>query len=162
MRTWDDMIKTALYIYLHKDEYTYCLGAFGEPVESERIKNLYNYYYENGYKDVMGMNYNQQREKNRGKKCFDCSGFVGYCQGNTSHSLSSWSYGELPKNESLVKGVAGSALWKKGHVGLDIGYGYFLHFPNYNRTCEFGKISDYPWTSSHLINGIDYKGSDAR
>lgn len=166
--TWDRIIKNALYIFVHKDEYTYCLGAIGELAESERVKNLYEYYYEHGYKDIMGMTYAEWLKINRGKKCFDCSGFMDYIQDHKVHDWSSWTYGDMPKNKSLVDGVAGSALWKKGHVGLDIGYGYFLHFPNWNRTCEMGKISEYNWTSSHKIdvagtnNDIDYTGADAR
>lgn len=164
MITWDRVIKNALAIYNHRDQYTYCLGGCGERVEDQKIRDLYNYYYQNGYKEKMGMNYEQWAKVNAGKRCFDCSGFVAYCCGHTKHDLSSWDYGSMKKNASLAAGVAGSALWFKGHVGLDMGYGYFLHFPGYNRTCEFGNIAEFSgvWTSSHLINGVDYAGSDAR
>lgn len=162
MGAWDSIIKKALFVYVHRDEYTYCLGGVGQPVESNEIKNLYEYYYNNGYKDTMGMTYSEWAKINKGKKCFDCSGFLDYLRGQVEHIDSSWTYGDMKKNKSLVDGVAGSALWKKGHVGLDIGYGYFLHFPNWNRTCELGKISEYNWTSSHLISDVDYNGANNR
>lgn len=159
---WDDIIKKGLYIYVHRDEYTYCLGGNGELAESQRIKNLYEYYYNNGYKDTMGKPYSEWLKENKGKKCFDCSGFLNYICGITEHSRSSWTYGGMSPNASLVDGVAGSTVWKRGHVGLDIGYGYFLHFPNFNRTCELGKILEYDWTRSVLIDDIDYNGANNR
>lgn len=162
MVTWDTVIKNALYIYVHRNEWTYCLGGCGQLAESAEIKGLYEWYYHNGYKDVMGMTYPQWLAINKGKRCLDCSGFISYCMGHTKHDLSSWDYGAMPKNFSLASGVAGSALWKKGHVGLDFGYGYSLSFENFNRTCELKKISEYPWTSSHKIVGVDYTGADAR
>ena len=164
MISWDEFIKRALYIYTHRDQYTYCLGAAGEPVESERVRNLFEWYYENGYKDIIGMPYDQWVRLHAGKRCFDCSGYLDYCLTNEEgyHLYSSWHYGEMPKASSLVAGVAGSALWKRGHVGLDFGYGHFLHFPNWNRTCEEGKISEYDWTSSHQVIGVDYNGADNR
>lgn len=164
MTEWYKMIRMALDIYTNRDKYTYCLGACGEPIESERIKNLFEYYYNHGYKDKIGMTYEEWLNANRGKKCFDCSGFINYCstEGETEHVYSSWNYGEMPKNISIAHGVEGSALWKRGHVGLDYGHGHFLHFPDWNRTCEEGIIKEYDWVSSHLILDVDYEGADNR
>lgn len=159
--TWDEVVKRALYIYVHRDEYTYCLGASGEKVTDSIVKNNYEYYRSQNYPGIT-MPYSEWVKVNAGKRAMDCSGFLDYITGKNGHVWSSWSFGDMPKNKSLVDGVAGSALWKKGHVGIDIGYGYFLHFPNFNRTCEIGKISEYNWESSHLITGVDYTGADAR
>ncbi|MBQ1552058.1 MAG: hypothetical protein IIZ66_00805, partial [Clostridia bacterium] len=63
---------------------------------------------------------------------------------------------------SLAEGVAGSVLWKEGHVGLDIGYGASLQIGSYGNTIRLAMIGDDPWTSSHLITGVDYAGADAR
>lgn len=160
--TWDRLIKNALCMLDHPERYTYCLGAVGELAESPRIKALFEYYYEHGYKDKIGMTYDEWLAINRGKQCFDCSGFLDYVLGHNTHDWSSWTYGDMSKNKSLSEGVAGSVLWKKGHVGLDIGYGRFIHFPNWNRSCEYGRITEYNWTSSHLITGIDYEGADSK
>lgn len=163
MTKWDEMIKRALYIYTHRDEYTYCLGASGQMVGSPTVNNLFSYYYKNGYAEKIGMDLETWNRTHAGKKAFDCSGFLDYCRnGKTGHDLTSHNYGIMEKYPDLVKGTAGACLWKYGHVGLDIGYGFYVHFPNWNRTCEFGKILESDFTESIKISDINYEGADAR
>lgn len=157
---YNEFLKQIYYLYAHRHEVAYCLGACGELAESDRVRNLFNWYYENGYSEIIGMTYNEWLKINRGKMCFDCSGLIDYVLfGYGNHNYSSWTFGEMPKNESLSKGVEGSILWKKGHVGVDIGRGYFIDCPNWNKELRFGKISEYDWTSSHSCIKIDYTGA---
>ena len=100
---------------------------------------------------------------NRGKMCFDCSGFICWCLGyEKQHMYSSWDFGKMQPETSTAKGFAGYALWKQGHVGLDIGYEYMLEIGEYNHTIELNKISERAFVDSHPIIGIDYTGADAR
>lgn len=156
-KNWDDVVKNAMAIFNHRDRFTYCLSGDGQL--ADLYGNNYNY-----YKDH---NKNQSFEDwinkvARGKYVLDCGGYITAIAGLNIYLTS----GDL-RNKGLKKtapenGVAGSLLWKPGHVGIDIGYGYFLHFPAYGRTCEFGKISQYDWQESYRLPGIDYAGADAR
>lgn len=161
MVKWFELCRKALNVYLHRDEYTYCLGCAGEVVgQSSELEARYKYYYQTPeYHDMMKP-WHMWANENWGKKAMDCSGFIQYITGKEmTHNLSSWSYGEMKPKSTPVDGVAGSVLWKKGHVGIDIAFGFFLHFPNWNRSCELGRIREYDWVSSHHIDGIDYTGS---
>lgn len=162
MKRWSDIISSALGVLQHAEKYTYCLGCTGQLAESDFVKNQFTYYYEHGYKDAIGMNYEEWLDRNRGKYCFDCSGFIDALIEAAGHVYSSWNFGEMKAQASVQEGVAGSVLWKKGHVGLDIGYGWYLHFPYWNRSCELGYIPIANWEKSCLIDGVDYSGSNNR
>lgn len=164
MKTWDKMIQAALDMYVHRDKYTYCLGCQGEKAESKAVKDKYEYYQANGYADQMPLPYAEWKKLHKGQQCFDCSGFINHCA-ELPRSTTSWTYAEMPKNISVASGVAGSALWTKGHVLLDIGYGFALEMPSYaNPEIRMIRIAENTQriTSSHRITGIDYTGATER
>ena len=177
MKTWDEVIRRALFLYINRTNITYNLGCSGEVVGRDKIvEENFRYYYNHGWAEKIGdsipgwdptWNVNKSWAKwsalNSSKMCFDCSGYIDWCLGYEGvHKYSSWSFGSMNKNPSLAAGVAGSALWKKGHVGLDMGYGYLLEIGHYGGTIELNKISNRDFTSSHLITDVDYNGADAR
>lgn len=100
---------------------------------------------------------------NRGKMCFDCSGFICWCLGyEKQHMYSAWDFGKMQPETSPAKGFAGYALWKQGHVSIDIGYGYEIEIYAYNHSLDIFKISERDFVGSHSIIGVDYTGADAR
>ena len=164
---WSKMINRALWLYTQRAGITYCLECAGEVAGRDKaVENRFKYYYgtpEWQPTDSADIAWKKWLTVNNGKMCFDCSGYIDWCMGYEGiHKYSSWSFGGMTKNPSLAEGVAGSVLWKEGHVGLDIGYGASLQIGSYGNTIRLAMIGDDPWTSSHLITGVDYAGADAR
>ena len=175
---WSRMINRALWLYTQRAGITYNLECAGEVAgRDKRVEDLWKYYYQQpewnraigasvpGWYEGMPVNdaWKAWLGVNNGKMCFDCSGYIDWCMGYEGvHKYSSNSFGNMKKNPSLAEGVAGSVLWRQGHVGLDIGYGASLSIGSYGGTINLRMIGDEPWTSSHLITGMDYEGADAR
>lgn len=150
-KDWNDVVKMAKELLYRADEYMYCLGGQGEL--QEHLTGKIKYYY--------GLSLAAWSFRyGTGKKLLDCSGLVNLCAGK-SRNCTSATYAQTP-GVAPVEGLAGYVLWKPGHVGIDIGHGFFIHIPTIGHTVELGKIAEYDWKSSHPIPGVDYSGSDAR
>lgn len=161
-KTWDNAVKQGLSIYLHKDNYAYFYGAKGQVLTDAVMESLWN-----AYPSHFGK-YNASEKKkifnySRGKIGYDCSGFVGKCVDDMVYSGALIEHCPV-KAPSLAEGVAGSVVWKPGHVGIDIGYGFYLHFPSEMNTCTMGRFVEntIPWEKSGQHGNIDYTGADAR
>lgn len=158
--TWDNVIKNAMTMLAHANEYAYLYGCDGETGTDALVDKQVKLYPEH----FKGMDIPALKNYVRGKKCYDCSGAVHTWFG--APDMNSTTLINSCKNvrTDLVAGVAGSVLWKSGHVGLDIGYGYFVHFPAEFRTIELAKISEYGnWTKTGQLTGYcDYTGASAR
>lgn len=157
---WDEAIKKALEVLQHKDQYAYFMGAKGEVLTDARMDLLMNVY-KDYFSKYTAAEKQDIKNWSRGKIGFDCSGFVGYCIGDHSYSGSQIDHCKK-KTTILANGVAGSVLWKPGHVGLDIGYGFFLHFPVEKQSCTLGRIREYNWQLSGESSYVNYTGADAR
>lgn len=163
MKTWDQMIKEALFKYLHADEYAYFFGAKGVRLSWDVMEYLwksepayFKRYTEKEKADIFAYSY--------GKIGYDCSGFISAITGCKADSLSLF---ERCTNKStdLSKGVAGSLLWKPSHIGVDIGYGYFLHCGKEMSSILLGKLSENKigWQKcGQLTSYIDYTGATNR
>lgn len=176
MIAWNQFIHNAFALYTDRDKITYCLGCTGQVVGRDKfVENQFRYYYDHGYKDqiLSGLTANKNAtvdeawflwsRNNMGKMCFDCSGLLDWCLGYYGqHKYSSWNFGDMPKQPSIQSGVAGSALWKKGHVEIDVGYGVVLGVGRWNDTIQITLIERRDFESSHLIKDVDYTGSNAR
>ena len=162
MIKWYDVIKEALRMLQHKDEYAYFYGAKGQILTDAVMEALWQAYPEH-FSRYTAADKKRIFDYSRGKIGYDCSGFVGMCVGDMVYS------GALIEHcnyiaPSLADGVAGSILYKPGHVGLDIGYGFYLHMPTEGHSCELGRIREMvvPWTKSGQHRNVDYTGADAR
>ena len=163
MRTWDQVIKDALYYHLHKDDYAYFYGAKGEKLTDSVMDYLiaaepeyWKRYDEATMKKI--------RKYSKNKIGFDCSGFIARVTGCNAWSGSIWQRC-THKSTDMYSGPAASILWKEGHVALDIGYGYFLHFPSELHSCELGRISetgDFFKGTGMLTSFINYEGATNR
>lgn len=176
--TWDEVIRNAMWLYYNRDDITYCLGCSGEVAGRDKnVENQFKYYYgSNEWKYKIGASipgwaatdtadqaWNKWLNIHKGKMTFDCSGFIDWCIGFQGiHKYSSWDFGNMTNAGTPSSGPAGGVLFKQGHVGLDIGYGYNLEIGAYGHTIELNKISLRDFKSSRFITGIDYVGSDGR
>lgn len=156
MKKFDSVIKKAYEIYLARDSYCYLMGGKGQVVTDAVIDNLIKWYPEY-YSKYTDEDIKKIKNYSRGKIAYDCSGFITALTGDASYSGDQFSH--CKQNESLASGVAGSLLWKPGHIGIDVGYGLFMHFPVELKTCELGWIRNYNWQKSGLHKNIDYTGS---
>lgn len=163
MKTWEQVIKDGLYYLVHSDRYAYFYGAKGQRLTDAEMNYLWS-----AEPDYF-KKYDEAAKKkifdySRGKIGFDCSGFIGIITGCRTWSGAIWTRC-TDKSENLFSGPAGSILWKPGHVALDIGYGYFIHFPSEMHSCEMGRISENLnfFQGTGLLSAyIDYKGADTR
>lgn len=163
MKTWDQVVKDALYYLVHKDEYAYFYGAKGQKLTDAEMDRLiaeepeyWKRYDEATIKKI------KKFSKNR--IGFDCSGYISKVTGCNTYSGGIWSRCSK-KTTNLYEGPAASILWKPGHVALDIGYGYFVHFPTELHSCEIGRISenlDFFEGTGQLVTYINYDGATNR
>ena len=158
-KTWNKVIKNALYMLAHKNEYAYLYGCDGE-TGSDSLVDRQVATYPDHFK---GMDTQELKDYVRGKKCYDCSGAVHTWFGAIDQNSTALIGACKNVTTDLASGTAGNILWKKGHVGLDIGYGYFVHFPAEFHTIEIAKISEYDWQKSGQLTAYcKYEGADAR
>lgn len=152
------LIQNALSVLNEKDRYAYFYGAKGQILTDDVMDTLIRL--ETGYFSRYDENtLNQIKDYSRNKIGLDCSGFITDISGIVGYSIGM--YEKCPIKTTPRLGVEGSLLFTTfnntgRHVGIDIGYGYFLHFPKELHSCEIGKISEYPWEHSGTLEGIDY------
>lgn len=163
MKTWDQVIKDALYYLVHKDEYAYFYGAKGQVLTNEMMDYLIasepNY-----WKRYSSDTIQKIKSFSFMKTGFDCSGYIGQVTGCRAWSGSIWERC-THKSTNLYSGPAASILWKPAHVALDMGYGYFLHFPSELHSCEIGRISEnanFFQGTGMLKTFINYEGATNR
>lgn len=161
MKKYDEAIKKALEMHTHKDQYCYFFGAKGQVMTDQTMDALIKaepaYFSKYSAKQLQDI-----KNFSRGKIGFDCSGFVKYITGCSAwYSAAQWAQC-TNKTSDLAQGVAGSILYKTGHIGIDIGWGFFVHVPVEGQSVEIGRIKEYNWTGSGQINCLDYTGADGR
>lgn len=160
MKTWDAVCKNALRMYVHRDHYAYFYGAKGE-VLTDATMNRLIMSYPTHFAQYTKEQLDAIRKYSNGKIGYDCSGFitaVSDIPGSSSMQFSTCH----DVTDNLASGPAGSLLYRPGHIGLDFGYGFFLHMPKEGRTIELGKISEYVWEKTGQSTYINMEGSDSR
>lgn len=162
MKTWDQVIKDALYMHVHKDEYAYFYGAKGQKLTDAVMNALWD------AEPEYFRRYTEAEKKkifkySRNKTGYDCSGFIAAVTGCNTYSGAIWS--RCTRKTTPFLGPAASILWRPGHVGLDIGYGYYLQTGKELESIEMGRISEWliAWEGSGRLEGyIDYEGATNR
>lgn len=156
-----NVIQTGMKMFYERHKYAYFYGAKGQRLTDATMDALIasekNYFSRYSATELA-----QIKNYSRGKIGYDCSGFLSAITGQSNYSTGFY-------NESLNKttptlGTEGNLLYTTfggtgRHIGLDIGYGYFLHMRKEGNTVEFGKVSDYAWEKSGQIRGVDYTGA---
>lgn len=170
MKTWDEVVRDALNIYHHRDQYVYVYGAKGIRITPENYRYLveaeHNYFYSKYTNDQI---YKEIMPKCIGKIAYDCSGFISAITGCATYSTAIIS--QCTEKTNVIRNVpAGGILYTSfngtgRHVALDMGYGYSLSFDKDGESCMMHKHSEktMPWEiGGKLTNYIDYTGADNR
>ncbi len=161
MITYYKVIQNALNIYFNREKYCYFYAAKGQvltdPLMDALIACEPDY-----WKRYTPERIAEIKNYSRGKIGLDCSGFINACTGQEKYSAA---YYEQTKNKTTpTNGTEGNLLYtthggRGRHVGLDIGYGFYLSFDREGETCHFGKISAYRWEHSGQLSDVDYTGA---
>ena len=159
MKTWDRVIKDALAMHVHADQYAYFYGAKGERLTiavmralMEKEPEYWKRYTDKQIAEIMAFSVDRIG--------YDCSGFIGKVTGCNTYSGAIWD--RCTDKTTPAKGPAGSILWKPGHVGLDIGMGFYLQTGKEGESITMGRISEnvIKWEGSgRLSSYIDYTGA---
>lgn len=149
-----DIVKTALNWYQERDSVAYWMGAKGEVLTNKRMDELVKWNPEY-FKKYTPERLAELKKWSLGKVGFDCSGLVSVCAG--LKGLSSWTLWDRTVNRTSVRECkAGSFLWRPGHIGIDIGYGYFIDIAAEGQTVRLLPNSKGTFTNGGEYNGADY------
>ena len=159
-----DFAAKAINVYLHSNEWTYVQGAIGNLAESDRVRGLYNYFWNqpNHSGNTMTVPYYEWLSSNEGKHCTDCSNFINYLLG---YSYSHYSTGGLAKQKRFEgdrsKAPVGTVLCMDGHVGVVVGENKCIDFYRYNESCRMSDIDKTLFEYAVYLPEIEYTGSEA-
>lgn len=142
MKKWYEVVKEALRMLQHSDEYAYFYGAKGQRLTDDVMNALWNAspaYFAKYTKEQKKQIFNYSRNKIG----YDCSGFVGHCVGDMTYSMGLKA--NCVPNKSLAEGVEGSIMWRNEpnrHVALDIGRGFLLEMGREMHSVELNRIAE--------------------
>lgn len=160
MKTWDRIIVKAYEMYVDRDKYAYFYGAKGCMLTDATMDYLIRSYSKH-FAQYTDIQLRQIKAFSQGKIGYDCSGFIQAVTGIGGNSAMQFGTCENV-SDNLAAGPAGSLLWKPGHIGLDCGFGVFLHMPREGESIILGKIHLYNWEKTGQSTLINMEGSDSR
>lgn len=153
------VVRKALVMFSEKDKYRYMYGSDGEIMTDERVDQLWNRYPEHYNK--IGCTRDALKAHVRGKRCYDCSSFINYVTEADKDYYSATLWSHCSKKTTPRDGVAGSLLYKPGHVALDIGYGLCLEFVNEFKDFQLNYITGRGFSGSGELDWVSYIGASA-
>ncbi len=154
------ILRNAFKLYVNRDKYAYFYGAKYELLTDKLMNELINIYWKEHFSRYSKEELEGIRNYSRGKIGMDCSAFItqiSRLQGN-----SQMQYNATVNKTRVEDGKAGTLLYKTGHVGIDIGYGYCMHIPIEKHTLEIAKIQAIGFTNSGEIPDYDYSEANNR
>lgn len=160
MITVKELIRRAMQIYDAKEGWTYCQGGLGEYGYTDRIRNLYTYFWNKKPRtNTMTRPYFEWVRDHAQQRCTDCSNFINVILQYPTNYYSVWSLGQLPKvlNCPLVDSPVGTVLWKDGHVGLVVEKGKVMDFYKYEETCRISPIDPHVWVKAVYLEEVEYE-----
>lgn len=152
------ILRNAFKMYVNRFRYAYFYGAKGEVLTEKRMNELILGYPEY-YSRFSAQALEEIKRYSRGKIGYDCSGFLTAITGIPGYSASL--YEQTTDKTTVEKGKAGYMLYKKGHCGVDIGYGYCMHIGSSGNTIEIAKIQSVGFTNSGAFPNYDYSEANA-
>lgn len=97
-----------------------------------------------------------------GKRIYDCSQLVVECCRCPDMTSAGLIKRCNPVLTDLALGPEASILYKKGHVGLDLGCGWALDIPTEGQSVRVRRVSDGGWTQSGQLSiYVNYTGARA-
>lgn len=147
------IVQRAFKWYFERENAAYFYGAKGELLTDEVMDYFiraepehFSRYSEEELRHI--------KDFSRGKIGFDCSGFVSACLG-----LRGWSsaalFAKCTERTTVEACKAGSLLYRKGHIGIDIGSGACMMIGIEGRTIEI-----VPNTSQGFEYGCEWPDAD--
>lgn len=158
MTHYYDILRKAYKMYVDRFNYAYFYGAKGERLTDKRMNELieaYPQYY--GRFSVQALE--EIKRYSRNKIGYDCSGFLTAITGLKGNSATL--YAMTTDKTTVEKGKCGYMLWKSGHCGIDIGFGYCMHIGSSGDSFEIAKIQKIGFTKSGAFPDVDYTGSNS-
>lgn len=153
------VIRKALLMFNDRDRYAYMYGSDGEVMSDNRVDYLWDKY--PAHYNSLGCTRQTLKDHVRGKKCFDCSSFINYVTEADKDYYSATLWQHCTVKTTPRAGVAGSLLYKPGHVALDIGYGLCLEFVNEFKDFQMNYITGRGFEGSGELEWVSYIGSSA-
>ena len=157
-RSFYKVIERALWFMANRDSIAYLYGGDGRICTREYFDAwLLKYPYRIPEDQV-----DRIRDFTVGKKIYDCSQLVVDCIGCPDMSSQKLINICNPVSDDLASGPEASILWKKGHVGLDIGMGWAIDIPKEGETVRLRRVADGGWTKTgQLWLYVNYDGARA-
>lgn len=152
-----EILRKAFKMYVNRFSYAYFYGAKGEILTEKRMNELIATYPEY-YSRFSVQALEEIKRYSRGKYGIDCSGFLTEITG--IHGNSAMLYECTVDKTTVENGKAGYMLYKKGHCGVDIGYGYCMHIGTSGNTIEIAKIQKIGFTNSGAFPNYDYSNAN--
>ena len=147
------ILRRAFKLYVNRFSYAYFYGAKGEVLTEKRMNELIATYPE-FYSRFSTQALEEIKRYSRGKRGLDCSGFLTEITGINGNSAQL--YEATVDKTTVENGKAGYMLYKLGHCGVDIGYGYCMHIGSMGSTFEIAKIQSIGFTNSGAFPNYDY------
>lgn len=148
------ILRKAFKMYVNRFRYAYFYGAKGEILTEKKMDELIAIYWNEYYSRFSQQALEEAKRYSKGKIGLDCSGFLTEITG--LYGSSAMLYDETVDKTSVQNGKAGYMLYKPGHCGVDIGYGYAMHIGSLGSTIEIAKIQTIGFTNSGAFPGFDY------
>lgn len=159
--TYYQVIQNALEMFHNSYKYCYFYGAKGQKMTEETMNALIaaepTYFGKYTTQEIASI-----KNYSRGKIGMDCSGFVSMVLNQSNYSTGYFNASDVhtsPKNGKEGSGLYTTFSGTGRHIGIDIGYGYFLHCAKELESIKLGKISEYSWEESFEFENVDYEGA---
>lgn len=92
-----------------------------------------------------------------GKVCCDCSGLISWATGIARSSQNYHDTAlEIEPIATIVKAPIGTAVWRKGHIGIYIGNGEYIAEDGSAYGCRINKLRNAGFTHWLKLKDIDY------
>jgi len=148
-----EILRKAFRFYVDRNRYAYFYGAKGERLTVATMDALIKAY-PSYYGRFSPQALEEIKRYSQNKIGYDCSGFLTAITGITGNSA--MLYEKTVDKTTVEQGKAGYMLYKKGHCGLDIGYGYCMHIGTSGSTFEIAKIQTIGFDRSGAFPNYDY------
>lgn len=171
MKTWAQVLKDAHVMIgaqlaaLEKGErapYCYIYGGDGTIMTEKKIRALVKKYGKVHFDEMFkrtGKTVDDLVAHCVDKYGLDCSEFVCRVTGAPHDMNSAALIAACDLVTYPAAGVAGSVVWKNGHVGLDLGAGIVAEFCEEFTDIKMGLLKDRGFVKSGQLPWVDYRGA---
>lgn len=171
-KSWFQVCKDAIQMYLDRDKYAYFYGAKGQKLTKSTMDYLWAAEPEH-FKKYTPAEREQIYKNSIGKIGYDCSGFVNKVTGETGYSIEI--YNKRTVETTITDGLAGQFLFttwggKGRHIGIDIGLGFQLdmgwestdlNVAKKKDSVRLARVKDVEWEHSFQTAAVNYNGAYA-